>query len=105
VLLEPETVRLMHTPQLEPSVKRFVPGGEPQPLGFEQALGWRISSDPQGRRLVSHGGSVKGAKTFLGNYAERDLVVAVQGNEAGFDPSPPALAIAQIVLLQSGRSP
>ncbi len=99
VLMKRETVARMHTPQLDPSVKRFVPGGEPQPLDFEQALGWRIVTDEQGRKFPAHGGSVKGAKTYLANYNEYGLVVAVQGNEDGFNPQGPALAIAQMFLL------
>ena len=89
----------MYTPQLDPSVKRFVKDEEAEPLGFEQALAWRIRTDDQGRELTSHGGSVKGAKTFLGNYRDHRLVVAVQGNEGGFSPEGPALAIAQMFLL------
>ncbi len=99
VLLEPETVKLMHSSQLAPSVKRFVPGGEAQERDFEQALAWRILTDEQGRKFPSHGGSVKGAKTFLANYNDYGLVVAVQGNENGFNPQGPALAIAQMLLL------
>ena len=52
------------------------------------------------RKLTGASGSVKGAKTFLANYHDHGLVVAVQGNEGGFNPQGPALAIAQMFLLR-----
>ena len=92
VLLKPEIVQTMLTPQLGAEVMTFA--DDPKPLAFRQAIGWRIS-ELRGHAYSSHGGSVKGVKTFLGNFAEEGLIVALQGNERSFNPQKPALAIAQ----------
>ena len=97
-LLQPETVRKMHEPQLDPSVKRFVPDGEPQPRDFKQALVWRILEDQAGRSFPSHTGTVKGMRSFLANYHERGIVVALQANAIPFDSPRYGMAIAQMFL-------
>ncbi len=100
VLLKPETVRTMLTPQLGPDVMTF--GDDPKPLAFRQAIGWRVS-ELRGHSYSSHGGSVKGVKTFLANFTEAGLIVALQGNERSFNPGEPALAIARMLLPTNGR--
>ncbi len=98
VLLDPETVRMMHEPQLDPSVKRFVPDGEPQPRDFRQALVWRILEDQAGRTFPSHTGTVKGTRSFVANYHEQGVVVALQANAFPFDSPRYGMAIAQMFL-------
>ena len=95
VLLKKETVQIMLTPQLGPDVMTFAEN--PKPLAFQQAIGWRIS-ELRVHTYSSHGGSVKGVKTFLANFADAGLIVAVQGNERSFSPQEPALAIARMLL-------
>ncbi len=80
-LLTPEVVEMMYTP-LEPPPKRFDPVRDPQSIDFGQGLIWRVETDAQGRRVVSHTGSVVGFRTALLNYPEDDLVVAVMVNIA-----------------------
>ena len=94
-LLNPETVRMMHEPQVDPSVKRFVADGEPQPRDFKQAIVWRILEDQAGRTFPSHTGTVKGTRSFLANYHEQGVVVALQANGLPFDSPRYGIAIAQ----------
>ena len=95
VLLQPETVRAMHEPQIDSSVKRYVANGEPQPRHFTQALVWRILKDQAGRTFPSHTGTVKGTRSFLANYHEQGVVVALQTNALPFDSPRYGIAIAQ----------
>ncbi|WP_164851454.1 serine hydrolase domain-containing protein [Larkinella soli] len=46
-------------------------------------LGWRIGADAQRRRMVHHGGSIDGGRTFLLVYPGEKLVVAVTANMSG----------------------
>ncbi len=97
-LLAPETLVEMYRPQLDPSVMQHVPGGEPRPLGHEQALAWFIRTDPAGRRYPSHTGTVKGTRSFVGNWVEHGVVVALQTNALPFDSARYGEAIAQMFL-------
>jgi len=97
-LLEPETVAEMWRPQLDPSVMQFVPRGEPRPLGHEQALAWWIRTDQAGRRYASHTGTVKGTRSFVADWADYRVVVALQTNALPFDSAKYGEAIAQMFL-------
>lgn len=97
-LLQPETVHRMHEPQIDQAVKRFVADGEPQPRDFKQALVWRILEDQAGRTFPSHTGTVKGTRSFLANYHEQGVVVALQANALPFDSPRYGIAIAQMFL-------
>lgn len=97
-LLEPATIAEMYRVQLGPEVRAFNATGEPRPLGFGQALAWRVQTDPQGRRFVSHTGTVKGARTFLGNHPDLNIAVAIQANALPFDSEKYGRALLQMVL-------
>lgn len=97
-LLRPETVAEMYRVQLGPGTLAFRADGEPQPLDFGQALAWRVDTDAQGRRFVFHTGTVRGTRTYLGNYPELDVVVALQANALPFDSQRYGEAILQMIL-------
>jgi len=97
-LLRPETVAEMHRPQIDRSVPEFVGDGEPRPLGHEQAIVWFINTDQAGRRYPSHTGTVKGTRSFLGNWLDHGVVVALQANTLPFDSARYGEAIAQMLL-------
>ena len=97
-LLAPETVAEMHRTQIDPSVPEFVDDGEPRPLGHEQAIVWFIRTDQAGRRYPSHTGTVKGTRSFLGNWVDQGVVVALQANALPFDSARYGEAIAQMLL-------
>jgi CubicO group peptidase (beta-lactamase class C family) len=97
-LLRPATMAEMYRPQIDAAVRQYVPGGEPVPLGHEQALAWFIRTDPAGRRYPSHTGTVKGTRSFLGNYVDHGVVVALQVNALPFDSARYGEAIAQMFL-------
>ena len=103
-LLRPETVAEMHRPQIDPSIMEFVPGGEPRPLGHEQALAWWIRTDQAGRRYPNHTGTVKGTRSFIGNWADQGVAVAIQTNALPFDSARYGEAIAQMFLPPPGDS-
>jgi len=94
VLLAADTVKLMYTPQLAPDIEEYVPGGAPRPLNHKQALVWWIRTDAHGREYVSHTGTVKGTRSFVMNYVNAGVVVALQANTLPFDPVPVGEAIA-----------
>lgn len=87
-LLGAAAVAEMYRPQLDDSVTSMPspPGAEPsrdeRPV---QALIWRVQHDAAGRRYVAHGGSVKGTLSYLVNYPEQDVVVALHVNARGGD--------------------
>ena len=97
-LLRPETVTEMHRPQIDPAIMQHVPGGMPRPLDHEQALAWFIRTDQAGRRYPSHTGTVKGTRSFIGNWREHGLIVALQVNALPFDSARYGEAIAQMFL-------
>jgi CubicO group peptidase (beta-lactamase class C family) len=103
-LLRPESVAEMHRPQLDSSVRRFVPDGEAQPLAHQQALAWWIRTDPAGREFPSHTGTVKGTRSFIGNYPEHGLVIALQANALPLDSARYGIAIAQMFLPKESRT-
>ncbi len=67
-ILGPEAVAEMHRSQLDPSIMKFVPGGEPEPMEYQQGLAWQIRTDQAGRQYPSHTGTVKGTRSFLANF-------------------------------------
>ena len=105
-LLKPETLAKMYEVQVDP-VMRFNPEGEPRKQGHKQALSWFIRTDAQGRAFPSHTGTVKGTRSYLANYPEYDLVVALSANIVPFDSPKYGNAIAQAFLppVNPGLSP
>ena len=96
-LLKPETLKKMYAVQVDPVI-RFNLEGDPQTLDHKQAISWFIRPDIQGREFPSHTGTVKGCRTYLLNYPQEDLVVALIVNVLPFDPVKYGNAIAQIFL-------
>ena len=81
-LLGAEALREMYRPQLAPGIGPApgAPEGTTVPV---QALVWRVETDVDGRSYYGHSGSVKGTLSYLANYSDRDLVVAVHVNARG----------------------
>jgi len=96
-LLKPETIEKMYEIQVDP-VMRFNPRGEPVKQSHKMALGWYLRTDAQGRTFPSHTGTVKGTRSYVLNYPEYDLVVALQVNIVPFDSPKYGNAIAQMFL-------
>jgi serine beta-lactamase-like protein LACTB len=96
-LLEPKTVEMMHRVQVDPVVQ-FRAEGEPEKQAFKQALGWRIDEDVEGRPYINHTGTVKGTRSFVLNYPDIGLVLALQANGLPFDSREHGAAIAQMFL-------
>ncbi len=88
-LLGAKAIAEMYRPQLDPSI-----GLLPPPAGKKssrdgvpkQGLIWRVQTDPAGRRYVAHSGSVKGTLSYLLNYPEQDVAVALHVNARGGEP-------------------
>jgi CubicO group peptidase (beta-lactamase class C family) len=99
-LLQPKTVTTMYTVHIDDDVMEFNPNGDPEKRSFRQALGWRFDKDAQGRPYINHTGTVKGTRSFLMNYPELDLVLALQANVLPFDSRRHGSAIAQMFLPQ-----
>lgn len=100
--LTPETVELLWTPQ------RNTAGEE---IGY--GIGWRVSTDREGRRTVSHGGGSIGGTAFLLIFPEQRVVVATVGNMSqapnGYTPAwliaEPFLKGSDAALAMSTSSP
>ena len=67
--------------------------GDPIPYGFGLA-----NSPWQEHKLLSHGGSWAGFKTWMGYFPDDRLGVVVLGNHAEFNSSETGMAIAQVFL-------
>jgi len=100
LLLKRETIQEMYSPQLEPSIQRFVLNGQPAPLKHKQAIVWWIRTDPQGRDFPSHTGTVKGTRSFLMDYPDIGVVVSIQVNSLPFDSAKYGMAIAQMFVAE-----
>lgn len=68
-LLRKETVALLVTPQL------LTDG-----TNTRYGAGWRIGTDKKGRKIIHHGGSIDGGRTFLMVYPDNNLVIAIAAN-------------------------
>jgi len=102
-LMGPETVAEMYRVQLGTDILAYAQDGLHSPLAFGQALGWRVQTDPQGRRFVSHTGTVLGTRSFVGLYSEPNVVVAIQANSLPFDSENYGRAILQMFLPATTR--
>ncbi|UCE05556.1 MAG: beta-lactamase family protein [bacterium] len=96
-LLKAETLAKMYEVQVDP-VMKFNPKGEPEKQKHKQALSWYIRTDAQGRDFPSHTGTVKGCRSYLLNYPQYDLVVALIANIVPFDSPKYGNSIAQMFL-------
>jgi len=71
-LLDEKTVDLLFTSQ-------HLENGEDIHVG----IGWRINTDTKGRRIIHHGGTIDGGRTFLLLYPDEGLIVAIAANMSG----------------------
>ena len=105
-LLGAESVAEMYRLQIDPSIREGrTMSGETFPLEHEQGLAWFMRRDQAGRRYASHTGTVKGTRSFLGNFADYGVVVALQANVLPFDSLKYGEAIAQMFLPPPRRAP
>ncbi len=86
-LLRADTLKAMYRLQLSDLVEetpqniaRRPPGTSPPVGPRKQALMWFTSRDAGGRPFVYHSGIVKSTMSYLGNYYENDVVVALYVN-------------------------
>jgi CubicO group peptidase (beta-lactamase class C family) len=49
----------------------------------QYGFGWRLGTGRQGRKIIHHGGTIDGGRTFLILYPENDLIVAIAANMSG----------------------
>jgi serine beta-lactamase-like protein LACTB len=73
-LLNEATVATLFSPQ-------NLENGESTGVG----IAWRIGKDSKGRRIIHHGGSIDGGRTFILIYPDDDLAVAITANMSGVD--------------------
>lgn len=96
-LLGRAAIAEMYRPQLSPSIAPAPPREGDAPGKVEvpvQALIWRVLRDPAGRTYLGHSGSVKGTLSYLANYPEQDVAVALHVNADGAKPNLRAVAEA-----------
>lgn len=96
-LLKKQTITVMYSIQVDP-VMEFTAKGPSERQSFKQAIGWRIDTDAQGRQYINHTGTVRGTRSFVLNYPDHNLVVALQANVLPFDSRKYGKAIAQMFL-------
>ncbi|WP_024889259.1 serine hydrolase domain-containing protein [Luteimonas huabeiensis] len=85
-LLGAEAIAEMYRPQLDASVTLLPPPpGKPASRDAVpvQGLIWRVQEDADGRRYVAHSGSVKGTLSYLANWPQHDVAVALHVNARG----------------------
>jgi serine beta-lactamase-like protein LACTB len=67
--LKKETLDVLFTPRVK------MPDGK---TGV--AIAWRVGTDPQGRRIFHHGGSIEGGRAILMAFPDSKVVVAMLSN-------------------------
>jgi CubicO group peptidase (beta-lactamase class C family) len=100
-LLKKESIQKMYKPQLKEDITVFNRSKKIkdfEKVSREQALIWYWQKDNLGNKWVGHGGSVKGTKSMLMNYPEKDLVIAFHANFSGVNPGKHAKDIAEMVV-------
>jgi serine beta-lactamase-like protein LACTB len=95
LLLHPETRAVLLSPQIA-GLLQFREGATPEPVGFEQAILWRLRRDGEGRRVAYECGSVKGFNACLVDFLDDDLVAAVATNSFECCGWPKADALAAL---------
>lgn len=70
----------------------------PDTTGLEYGLGWVITRDDNGYRVVSHSGGMPGVATMLRLYPAENVAIVVLANKSGAAPSRIAEEIAAAVL-------
>jgi hypothetical protein len=79
LLLRPDTRATLLSTQID-GLLQFREGAAPEPVGFRQAMLWRVRRDRAGRRVVYECGSVKGFNACLVDFLDEDLAAAVATN-------------------------
>lgn len=100
-LLKKKSIKKMYQPQLKEDMTAYHHSKKIkdfEKISREQALIWYWQKDKLGHKWVGHGGSVKGTKTMLMNYPDKDLVIAFHANYSGVNPGRHAQDIAKIVV-------
>ncbi|MCC9138686.1 serine hydrolase domain-containing protein [Pontibacter silvestris] len=100
ILLKPKSLAKMYEPQFDKNKKAFNPTEQKEPLG--QGLIWWSGQDNLGRTWYGHSGSVKGTNSFLMNFPDEQVVVAVQFNTYVSNVTEYALALAEMFLAEAG---
>ncbi|MDJ1504378.1 serine hydrolase domain-containing protein [Xanthocytophaga agilis] len=70
--LDKETVDMLFTSQ------KLFDGKDTQ-----YGMGWRMGTDPKGRRVIHHGGVVEGGRTFVLVYPDQGIFLAIAANMSG----------------------
>lgn len=92
LVLKKETVALLFTPQSLQNGK-----------STQYGLGWRIGTDSRERRIVHHGGTIDGGRTFLLLYPDADLIVAITANMSGVSINLPEVETLANYFLDTSR--
>jgi serine beta-lactamase-like protein LACTB len=95
LLLRPATRATLLSPQID-GLLQFREGATPAPVGFQQAMLWRLRRDAEGRRVAYECGSVKGFNACLVDFLDDDLVAAVATNSFACCGWPKADALAAL---------
>jgi serine beta-lactamase-like protein LACTB len=83
-LLGAAAIAEMYRPQLDPALPALPSAAGKKPVQVPvQGLIWRRLRDAYGRDYVGHSGSVKGTLSYLANYPQQDVVVALHVNADG----------------------
>jgi CubicO group peptidase (beta-lactamase class C family) len=69
-LLKPEAVAILLTPQRLKTGTQTIAG-----------IAWRVETDSKGRRIIHHGGTIEGGRTFVMIFPAQDLIIAICANK------------------------
>ena len=104
VLLKEASLQKMYQPQFDRNKKGYKVDSNSQREVSGQGLIWWSGKDNAGRTWFGHSGSVKGTNSFLMNYPAEKVVVSIQFNTYVTNVTDYAQALAQMFLLNVGRS-
>lgn len=83
-LLGGAAIAEMYRPQLDATITALPSAASEKPVQVPvQGLIWQLRKDAAGREYVGHSGSVKGTLSYLANYPQQDVVVALHVNAQG----------------------
>lgn len=102
MLLKPKSLAKMYEPQFDKNKKAFNANTSEQKEPLGQGLIWWSGQDTSGRTWYGHSGSVKGTNSFLMNFPDEQVVVAVQFNTYVSNVTEYALALAEMFLAEAG---
>ncbi|MFT4030821.1 MAG: serine hydrolase domain-containing protein [Siphonobacter sp.] len=98
ILLKPATLEKIYFKHFNIREKQFGAPKTSNPPPVWQGLIWQVGKDVKGRTWYGHSGTVKGTRSYLMNFPEQKVVIAIQANIGSIAIDEYATSLAEMIL-------